>query len=476
MRRTSWGWLAVLALSACEGGSTDVDAGATVRDGGSGHEIDAGPHDAGMPPPDDAGSIPSDAGASDGGADAGPPTLSVDDRLAELEAASADAAALDAVLHDVAWHEGWPMTDGTRWLFATRWDDAPPAVGLVSDVNDWTSATATRSASGTHFWVVIDEASFVTPAAGAKYKWLGGTDVYRAPPEARAYGFDAFGEHGYVAPPTAERWRERFDAFRSAHLDAPRAFRALLPAGFHRGDAARVLLMHDGQNVFHPDAFYGGWQVDEAVSAPGYEDVVVLAVDNAPDRFDAYTQVPDRISAGGGRVGGRADDYERLLLEEALPFFREQYGLTAARDDLVIAGSSLGGLVTLHLALRHGDAFRCGIAMSSTLGWGAFDAALDGSDALVRQWSTHGTTALYLDSGGSGTCYDLDGDGVDEDSDDSDNYCTTLQLRDRLVALGYAHETDLFHWHEAGASHNEAAWAARMPRALEACVGAGWTR
>ena len=51
-----------------------VLSGQVELDGGS-LEIDAGPHDAGMPPPDDAGSIPSDAGASDGGADAGPPTI-----------------------------------------------------------------------------------------------------------------------------------------------------------------------------------------------------------------------------------------------------------------------------------------------------------------------------------------------------------------------------------------------------------------
>lgn len=472
MRRTSLGWLVALALSACDGSTIGTDGGAPGPDAGA-EGADAGMDAAA--PESDAGSAPADAGnaGTDAGSDAGRPGLTLDDRLAALEAASGDPAALDALIHEVAWAEGWPVTDGTRWLFATRWDDAPASVGLVSDVNGWTAAPATRAASGRHYWVVLEERAFAAPAAGAKYKWLGAPDVYRAPPEARAYGFDGFGEFGYVAPPTGERWRERFEAFRSAHLEAPRAFRALLPAGFRRGDAARVLLMHDGQNVFHPDAFFGGWRVDEAVAAAGYEDVVVLAVDNAPDRMDAYTHVADRISAG--MVGGRADDYARLLLEEALPFFRAHYGLRAGRDDLVIAGSSLGGLVTLHLALTHGDAFRCGVAMSSTLGWGAFAASADGTDALVRQWSSHGPTALYLDSGGSGTCYDLDGDGVDEDSDDSDNYCTTLQLRDRLVELGYAHDLDLFHWHERGAAHNELAWAARVPRALAACVSAGWT-
>jgi hypothetical protein len=110
--------------------------------------------------------------------------------------------------------------------------------------------------------------------------------------------------------------------------------------------------------------------------------------------------------------------------------------------------------------------------MSSTLGWGAF--AGDGTQALVRRWTTRGPVSIYLDSGGNGTCSDGDGDGVQEDSDDSDNFCVTNQLRDRLSDLGYEFGTDLSHWHEPGAPHNEAAWRARVPRALEQCVALGW--
>jgi hypothetical protein len=69
---------------------------------------------------------------------------------------------------------------------------------------------------------------------------------------------------------------------------------------------------------------------------------------------------------------------------------------------------------------------------------------------------------------------DTDGDGVTEDADDSDGLCTTNQLRDTLASEGYVFDTDLFHWYEAGAPHNESAWAARLPRALAACTTAGW--
>jgi len=455
-----------------DAGTVAVDAGPAATLDAGGDPSDGGAMDAGATPARDGGPGVGDAGV-DAGADAAPPGPTLGDRLAALSDPAATAADLDALLHEVTWAQGWPLTDGSRWLFATRWDDAPGGVALVSDVNDWAPDAATRAASGVHYFVVLDAADLTAAPEGALYKWFGAPDVYRAPPEARAYGFDEFGEFGYVAPPSDARWRERFGAFSSAHLEAPRAFRAYLPAGFSRGDAARVLFMHDGQNVFHPDAIWGGWRVDEAIGQTAYDDVVVLAVDNAVDRMDAYTHVPDDIG-GGSPVGGRADDYARLVFEEALPFFRAQYGLRAAAEDLVVAGSSLGGLVSLYLALERPSEMSCVIAMSSTLGWGAFARSATGMDALVRRWASRGSVAIYLDSGGRGPCGDDDMDGVDEDRG-SDNYCTTVQLRDHLRSLGYEPEADLFHWHTAGAPHNEAAWAERVPGALDACVRAGWT-
>ena len=431
--------------------------------------------------PPDAASVPLDSG-SDGGlpdaeVDAGS-SPELDSLVARFGDPGITSDELDALIHEVAWGLGWPATDGTRWLFATRWDDAPGSVSLVGDVVGWAPGrVANVSASGVHYWLVVDDSEFVVDAEGALYKWRASDGgIFRAPPEATRYGFDENGLFGYVAAPLDRRWRERFPDFESSHLGATRAFRALLPAGFVPGSAsaadARTFFAHDGQNLFAPDAPHGGWRVDEALEASAsWDDVVVLAVDNAADRMSAYTHVPDDI--GGGPLGGQAEDYLDLVEDEALPFFRARYGVAAAGDSLAIAGSSLGGLVTLYGAMTRPAMAGCAIAMSSTLGWGAFGSD-EAPDALVNRWDTHGPVALYLGSGGTGTCSDGDGDGVAEDSEDSDNLCTSNQLRDRLVALGYVFDVDLFHWHEPGGLHDEAAWAMRVPRALAACASSGW--
>ncbi len=440
----------------------------------------------------DDDSAANDAGARDASADDAAQTIdgsaadggALDALLARLRASDATAEALDAVVREIALGDGWPLADDARLVFLTRWDDAPGDVALVSELDAWseTARPATRLASGVHHLVVVERASLTAAIAGAKYKWWSAPGVFRAPPEATAYDADALGEFGYVAPPSDRAWYERFPGLRSAHLDAPRTLRARLPVGFIARTAAaasaRTVLFHDGQNVFDSGAPYGGFRAGEALAEPAYADVVALAVDNAPDRFDAYTHVNDTIP-DVGVVGGRADDYLALLDDEALPFFRARYGVRAMGDSLVVAGASLGGLVSLYAAMTSDTRQGCVIAMSSTLGWGSIDASAADGRALAALWPARGhrTTSVYLDSGGGAGsgCVDSDADGVDDDSPDgADNYCETAQLRDVLDAIGYDFGTDLAHWHEPGATHDEAAWAARLPRGLAACAAMGW--
>jgi hypothetical protein len=446
---------------------------------------------------DDDGSDDDDDSASGNDDDSSPSSGDDDDDLTAssvvdavlslLAAPSADASDLDAVLRAIAWESSWPYREGERWLFLTRWDDAAGEISLVGDPFGWEPGVhpAIAGTDGVHYGIVLNSEDFQEAPEGALWKWHSvAGDSYLAPPESTSYGFDGYGEFGYVRPPANAPWRERFPDLDSAFLDEPRSLRALLPAGFQplteMAAGSRALLMHDGQNVFHPDAIWGGWRADEALPEAGLdEDVVILAVDNAADRMDAYTHTADDPFGDESAVGGRAADYHSLLQEEALPFFRARYGIDARGGSLAVAGSSLGGLVSLWLAMAHPDEQACVIAMSPTLGWGAFDPTLDGEAALPRLWPEsfgHGSAAVYLDSGGDegSGCGDGDGDGVLEDGDDGDNYCVTVQMRDVLEGLGYAEGVDLFHFWEPFATHDEAAWAERLPEALLACDGAGW--
>ncbi|MBX7190872.1 MAG: hypothetical protein K1X94_02385 [Sandaracinaceae bacterium] len=396
------------------------------------------------------------------------------------EIASCDAARFDAALHAVAWDRGWPLDAGAgdgRWLFATRLDEGARSVSVVGDFEGWDESRLPATRCDATRWFVVVDAADVTTATGSKYKWYVADDgSYRAPAEATQYGFDGFGRFGWVRAPLDQPHLEQFPDFRSAHLAEPRAFRAFVPTGFVAGSSgaahARTLLLHDGQNVFHPDAFFGGWHVDDALRARG-DDVIAIAVDNASDRMDAYTQVVDDI--GSGTIGGRADDYLALLEDEALPFFRARYGIVARGASLMVAGSSLGGLITLVAAERDFAAMGCGAALSSTVGWGSIDPSARSHTSLVETW-TGLHAPLYLDTGGgvNGSCLDADADGLEDDGDDADNYCVNQQFLGVLERAGYEPGRTLERAWEPDAPHNEAAWAGRIGEALDACAAMGW--
>jgi hypothetical protein len=419
--------------------------------------------------PDDPEPDANDGADIDAGVDAA--ALSrIDQILALLQDGATTAEQLDEALLIAAREASWPLHEGDRWLFARAWADAPGDAALTGDWVGFAAGAlpATAAAIGDYVYVLLDEGAGDAAPSGL-YKWWSSAGGYQAPPEATVYGYDEFGEYGRVQPPS-EAHLQRFPGFVTGPY--ARTIRLRVPAF---GLASRVLVMHDGQNVFDPDAFFGGWHADETLAAGSYGDVLAVAIDNTPARFDEYTQVADLVAElGDDPVGGQADAYLAMIDDEVLPFVRARFGVAAGTDDVAMVGSSLGGLVTLYAAHADPDRARCSIGMSSTLGWGSFGP--DTGQALVEQWDSTAPASVVITAGGDdgGGCFDGDGDGVEDDANDGDNYCVSAQLVEHLDALGYTPGTSLAFLHAAGAQHNEASWAAMLPDALAECVAMGW--
>ena len=81
-------------------------------------------------------------------------------------------------------------------------------------------------------------------------------------------------------------------------------------------------------------------------------------------RVDEYTPTTDTKLGGG-----HADDYGRMIIEELKPLVDRTYRTRSDRDNTGIAGSSLGGLVSLHLAFRHPAVFGKVAALSPSVWW-----------------------------------------------------------------------------------------------------------
>jgi predicted alpha/beta superfamily hydrolase len=300
-------------------------------------------------------------------------------------------------------------------------------------------------------WIVLDV------APGNRYKFTDGGDSWVADPWSRAYAWDDAGQMS-MTPPTGAHL-ERYFSVGDAQMQE-RTVRVYLP----ESSATHVLYVHDGQNLFDPGAFFGGWHLNE--SAP--DGLMLVGIDNTGARMDEYTQVPDHL--GNGTVGGLGDAYADFVQDTVRPLIDAHYGEPVKVGTM---GSSLGGLISLYIALRYPGEYDFAASLSGTVGWGSIGSPP--SPTIIDEYlaAGHGTTALYIDSGGGGDdCVDSDGDGTeDDDPSASDNYCENRQLQAALESLGYEYDVDLWHWWEPGAPHNEAAWAARVFRPIQDFMG-----
>ena len=198
-----------------------------------------------------------------------------------------------------------------------------------------------------------------------------------------------------------------------------------------------------------------------AVAAAGQE-VLIVGIENTSERLQEYGHTDDTIS--GTTYTSKHEAYAELVSNVVRPLIEAEYATTELRG---IMGSSMGGVASL--ALAHGGDYDFVASLSGNLGWGHYGS----TGPSLESWYVNDgptDTVVFVDSGGSDGgdgCTDPDGDGLPEDDpNSSDNYCTSRQFADALAEAGYVWNSTLYHWHEANASHNEAAWAARVHRPL----------
>jgi predicted alpha/beta superfamily hydrolase len=239
------------------------------------------------------------------------------------------------------------------------------------------------------------------------------------------------------------------EAFHSRYLEHDRTIIVYLPPGYDAQSADRypVLYLHDGQNVFDRATSIGEeWHVDEAAQSlilTGEIDplIVVGIYNTGVHRIDEYTPTP---SADGG---GHAADYGRMLVEELKPFIDATYQTLPSAASTAIGGSSLGGLLTMHLGLRYPTAFSRLAVLSPSVWWDDREILRE-VEALPAKLPMR----IWLDAGTA------EGEQVIADA---------RALRDALVAKGWVVGEDLAYLEAEGGEHNEQSWAARIDAVLK---------
>ena len=196
------------------------------------------------------------------------------------------------------------------------------------------------------------------------------------------------------------------DSFAMPQLGRSRRVWIYLPPGYETSRARYpVIYMADGQNVFDDaTSFSGEWGVDEtldSLAARGAGGAIVVAVDHGgTHRLDEY----DPWRATNPRYGGgEGEAYTRFVVETLKPWIDARYRTLPDRTHTAIAGSSMGGLISLYAALTRPEVFG-GAGVFSCACWIARDSVY----ALARRARPRAgqVPRLYFVVGGEETADD----------------------------------------------------------------------
>ena len=186
---------------------------------------------------------------------------------------------------------------------------------------------------------------------------------------------------------------KRVSNFHSELVD-PRNIDIWLPDHYNQGKKYAVIYMHDGQMLFDSTTNWNHreWGVDETMSRlinkQKIKECIVVGIWNTPKRHSEYfPQKPfeslsqaekDTVTKqcqGAGRTTEVfqpiSDHYPKFSVTELKPFIDSTFSTFSDRKNTFIAGSSMGGLISMYAICEYPEVFG-GAACLSTHWPGTF--------------------------------------------------------------------------------------------------------
>ncbi len=260
--------------------------------------------------------------------------------------------------------------------------------------------------------------------------------------------------------------------FKSDYIEE-RTFYVWLPDSFDADNDTSVLYMHDGQMLFDDSITWNRqeWGVDEVagklIAEGKLKHFIVVGIENAgpslrgPEYFpqNAVRYIKDKeILAKDTYIGTelRANDYLKFLIHELKPYLAKQYGVQTTKDYSFLAGSSMGGLISMYAISEHPDEFAAAACLSTH--WPGTVPA-ENSESITQAFLDY--MADNLPNPDNHRLY------FDYGTETLDSLYPPLQKRaDEIIrAMGYTSENWVTKEFQ-GAAHDEISWRARLDAPL----------
>ncbi len=273
---------------------------------------------------------------------------------------------------------------------------------------------------------------------------------------------------------------ERVENFSSKYITS-RNIDVWVPDGYAESKNYAVLYMHDGQMLFDPENSWNkqAWNVDDVATelflSNTIKEFIVVGIWNGGEtrHSDYFPQRPfeslsktekDTITAQlqkvsiplSGIFSPQSDHYLKFIVEELKPYIDQKYSVYTNRENTYVAGSSMGGLISMYAMCEYPEVFG-GAACLSTHWVGTF--TLENNpvpDAFLNYLKNHlpdpKEHKMYFD------CGDETLDRLYPDIQKKAN-----QL---MIEKGY-NESNWMTKFFPGEDHSEAAWNKRLHIPLE---------
>jgi len=159
-------------------------------------------------------------------------------------------------------------------------------------------------------------------------------------------------------PPVTTKSKNVFlldTAFHIPELKRSRRIWIYLPESYATGQKRYpVIYMQDGQNLFDVlTAPYGEWGVDEMMdSVRSGKQCIIVGIDHGGDtRLTEYNPYPSRFGKGEG------DAYVDFMVQHLKPYIDSVFRTRPQREFTMVAGSSMGGLISFYAATKYPQVF-----------------------------------------------------------------------------------------------------------------------
>ena len=260
--------------------------------------------------------------------------------------------------------------------------------------------------------------------------------------------------------------------FEMPQLKRNRTIRIYLPVDYNENNNSYpVFYMHDAQNLFYPEDSYSGhsWEaceaLDEAFHKGLNKGIILVGIDNSKlreglGRLDEYSPWPKNFMEGRiketwrseEKFGGEGDEYTEFLVHTLKVYIDNNFRTKPERECTYIGGSSMGGLISLYIALKYQNLFSK-VAVVSPAFWFAYEDLKE----YITNCHILEKPYIYMDM------------GTEETSDHENPDFPQIYLHSvnsivmELEAKNLETDFEIFEGHE----HSERAWALRFPKIIK---------